>query len=160
VVTAVARRTDGGSEWVMNMDGRASSGSDPGRPAAGPNGAGPNGAGPAGRPAPDRGRPARRAAEQDELPTHELPTHPLRTGPIDPPPPAREQLPLPRRREQAHLEPQLRTPGGAGSGTPFGAFTATEPGPVPPADRDLPTAFRDGSRRARSDVRRHRRSRE
>jgi hypothetical protein len=45
----------------------------------------------------------------------------LRTA-DDPPPPAREQLPLPRRRQQAHLEPQLRNPGGAGTGTPFAAF--------------------------------------
>lgn len=37
-------------------------------------------------------------------------------------------VPLPRRREQAHLEPQLREPGGAGAGTPFGAFAG------PPAD--------------------------
>jgi hypothetical protein len=39
-------------------------------------------------------------------------------------PPAREQLPLPRRRRQAHLEPQLREPGGSGDGTPFSAFSA------------------------------------
>jgi hypothetical protein len=44
-------------------------------------------------------------------------------APLDGPPPAREQLPLPRRRRQAHIEPQLRTPGGNGSGTPFAAFT-------------------------------------
>jgi hypothetical protein len=59
----------------------------------------------------------------------------------DGPPPARERLPLPRRRRQAHLEPQLRTPGGAGSGTPFAAFgspPSLPPAPAPPpasADR-------------------------
>lgn len=74
-------------------------------------------------------------------------------GAIDPPPPAREQLPLPRRQQQAHLEPQLRDPSGAGSGTPFAPFTPTEPGPPAPADRDLPTEFRDGSRRARRQTR-------
>lgn len=37
-------------------------------------------------------------------------------------PPRREQLPLPRRDGQTHLEPQLREPGGTGSGTPFAAF--------------------------------------
>ena len=42
----------------------------------------------------------------------------------DGPPPAREQLPLPHRRRQAHIEPQLRTPGGSGTGTPFAAFAA------------------------------------
>lgn len=44
--------------------------------------------------------------------------------PPDGPTPAREQLPLPRRRRQSHIEPQLRTPGGTGSGTPFTAFVA------------------------------------
>jgi hypothetical protein len=50
--------------------------------------------------------------------------------PPDGPTPAREQLPLPRRQRQSHIEPQLRSPGGAGSGTPFAAFAAngaTEP---------------------------------
>jgi len=32
--------------------------------------------------------------------------------------------PLPRRKAQDHIEPQLRTPGGAGTGTAFAAFTA------------------------------------
>ncbi|HZG92889.1 MAG TPA: hypothetical protein VEZ42_21985, partial [Pseudonocardia sp.] len=48
----------------------------------------------------------------------------------DPLPPAREQLPLPRRRQQAHLEPQLREPNGAGAGTPFSAFTTPHPAPA------------------------------
>jgi len=46
--------------------------------------------------------------------------------PPDGPTPAREQLPLPRRRRQSHLEPQLRTPGGTGSGTPFTAFVTED----------------------------------
>lgn len=45
--------------------------------------------------------------------------------------PAREQLPLPRRRQQAHIEPQLREPNGAGAGTPFSAFST--PHADPPA---------------------------
>ena len=56
----------------------------------------------------------------------------------DPPPPAREQLPLPRRNRQGHLEPQLRVPGGAGDGTPFVAFL---PPPFAP-----PTAPRTADR--------------
>jgi hypothetical protein len=46
-------------------------------------------------------------------------------------PPAREQLPLPRRRQQAHLEPQLRERGGSGTGTPFSAFSAPTASTVP-----------------------------
>ncbi|QYN39736.1 hypothetical protein K1T35_22590 [Pseudonocardia sp. DSM 110487] len=42
--------------------------------------------------------------------------------PPDGPTPAREQLPLPRRRRQSHIEPQLRTPDGTSTGTPFAAF--------------------------------------
>ncbi|GAA5128938.1 hypothetical protein [Pseudonocardia adelaidensis] len=58
--------------------------------------------------------------------------------PPDGPTPAREQLPLPRRRRQSHLEPQLRTPGGTGAGTPFTAFVAdgdAEPTATIPSDR-------------------------
>lgn len=40
----------------------------------------------------------------------------------EPLPPPREQLPLPRRDVQTHLEPQLREQHGAGTGTPFAAF--------------------------------------
>jgi hypothetical protein len=54
----------------------------------------------------------------------------------DGPPPSREQLPLPRRRRQSHLEPKLRVPGGTGGGTPFAAFTPT-PTPDPDADDAL-----------------------
>ncbi|QJY48451.1 hypothetical protein [Pseudonocardia broussonetiae] len=53
-------------------------------------------------------------------------------------PPRREQLPLPRRDGQTHLEPQLRERDGAGSGTPFEAFDdehvrAADPTPSSPA---------------------------
>lgn len=68
-------------------------------------------------------------------------------------PPSREQLPLPRRDGQSHLEPQLREPGGAGSGTPFEAFdaddaagSADEP-PTPPWGERV-ARFRDAVRRA------------
>ncbi len=56
---------------------------------------------------------------------------------------------LPRRRRQAHIEPQLREPGGAGTGTPFVAFVpgavadgpgTARPGAVGPAGPDRPTA--------------------
>jgi hypothetical protein len=60
----------------------------------------------------------------------------------DPLPPAREQLPLPRRRQQAHLEPQLRERGGSGDGTPFAAFTPTVTDqPSDGADATGPGAF-------------------
>jgi hypothetical protein len=49
--------------------------------------------------------------------------------------PAREQLPLPRRRQQAHIEPQLREPNGAGAGTPFSAFSAPQSDPSDGAPR-------------------------
>ncbi len=45
---------------------------------------------------------------------------------------------LPRRRRQAHIEPQLREPGGAGTGTPFVAF-------VPGAVADGPGTARPGA---------------
>jgi hypothetical protein len=53
-------------------------------------------------------------------------------------PPAREQLPLPRRRQQAHLEPQLRERRGAGEGTPFSAFTTPAAPGTPTAPRNEP----------------------
>jgi hypothetical protein len=128
------------------MDGRPSSG-----PVSGRDGSAPNGRERAGRrPLPDRGRSDPRTPGPDELPVH-----PLHTGPGDPPPPAREQLPLPRRRQQAHIAPQLLNPDEADTdtGTPFAAFSATRPGPPPAADRDLPTEFQNGSRRARRNTR-------
>jgi hypothetical protein len=67
----------------------------------------------------------------------------------DGPPPARERLPLPRRRRQAHLEPQLRTPGSSGSGTPFSAFS---PAPGPPVGHTGPAEHPDRpERRERPD---------
>jgi hypothetical protein len=87
-------------------------------------------------------------------------------GQPDGPTPAREQLPLPRRRRQSHLEPQLRTPGSPGAGTPFTAFACDAPtGEIPvirPVREDIPSggqahppadraaAFRAGARRAGS----------
>jgi hypothetical protein len=82
-------------------------------------------------------------------------------APPDGPTPAREQLPLPRRRRQAHIEPQLRTPGGTGTGTPFAAFgaesaTASEATRTASADRcelsrqaDRAAAFHAGAHRGR-----------
>lgn len=74
-------------------------------------------------------------------------------GPL---PVRREQLPLPRRDEQTHLEPQLRERDGAGSGTPFTAFGADDRAPrsdaVADAGGPAPTsrvaAFRAATRRA------------
>lgn len=60
----------------------------------------------------------------------EPPAHPLRGIDGDPPPPRREQLPLPQREHMANLEPQLYTPFGTGEGTPFAPFDA----PQVPAD--------------------------
>jgi hypothetical protein len=41
---------------------------------------------------------------------------------LDARPPSGAANPLPRRSAQGHIEPQLRTPGGAGTGTPFTPF--------------------------------------
>ena len=139
------------------MDGRASRGPSAGRNGTTPNGKAGNGAGPAPRrPQADRGRLDSRQPDSRQPDADELTVHPLHTQPNDPPPPAREQLPLPRRRQQAHIAPQLRTPNEAETGTPFTAFTANQPGPVPPVDRDLPREFQSGSRQGRRDVRRRR----
>lgn len=83
----------------------------------------------------------------------EPPVHPLHTEPDDPPPPTREQLPLPRRAGQSHLEPQLRTPGSAGDGTPFAAFAAPVSGRRPEDERDAAAAFHEGTQRGRGDGR-------
>lgn len=76
-----------------------------------------------------------------------------------PPPPRREQLPLPRRDGQAHLEPQLREPGGTGSGTPFDAFTGADRADGAPAASSSgarAAAFRTATGRAPTgDVPRH-----
>jgi hypothetical protein len=139
------------------MDGRASRGPSAGRNGTTPNGKAGNGAGPVPRrPQADRGRLDSRQPDSRQPDADELTVHPLHTQPNDPPPPAREQLPLPRRRQQAHIAPQLRTPDEAETGTPFTAFTANQPGPVPPVDRDLPREFQSGSRQGRRDVRRRR----
>ncbi len=73
-------------------------------------------------------------------------------GPL---PPRREQLPLPRRDGQSHLEPQLREPGGAGSGTPFQAFEDSDrDAPAAPAagvgSGEVAAVFRAATRRTRS----------
>ncbi len=84
----------------------------------------------------------------------EPPVHPLRPrDDNDPPPPRREQLPLPRRSRQDHLEPQLRVPGGTGEGTPFAPFAAADPEPAPvrSAHGDAPAAFRAGTQVGRAD---------
>ena len=78
--------------------------------------------------------------------------YPLQPGSAhDPPPPRREQLPLPRRSQQDHLEPQLREPGGSGEGTPFLPFA--DPAAEPAQARALPgekaAVFHDGAARAR-----------
>jgi hypothetical protein len=95
---------------------------------------------------------------RDDRHDHELPLHPLHGEPIDPPPPLREQLPLPRRRGQEHLAPQLRTPDGAGGGTPFAPFTPAVPGRRTAPTGDTAAAFQHGSRRARSRTRGARRT--
>jgi hypothetical protein len=78
---------------------------------------------------------------QDEMPS-----------PPDGPTPAREQLPLPRRQRQAHLEPNLRGPEGTESGTPFAAFSADatdEPIRNAPDSAERVAAFHAGARRGR-----------
>jgi hypothetical protein len=60
--------------------------------------------------------------------------------------------PLPRRSAQGHIEPQLRTPGGAGTGTPFTPFGPDlESTPaVEPDDEASPAAeFHEGTNRGR-----------
>jgi hypothetical protein len=88
----------------------------------------------------------------------ELPVHPLHNVPNDPPPPRREQLPLPRRRGQQHLAPQLRRPEETETGTPFSAFTPSIPGQRTAPDRDTAAEFQNGSRQARSRTRGRRRA--
>ncbi|MCX6467625.1 MAG: hypothetical protein NTW05_29180, partial [Pseudonocardiales bacterium] len=72
-------------------------------------------------------------------------TMPIRL-PVQAPAPAAPPLPLPRRQGQAHLEPQLREPGGAGSGTPFGAFE--DPTPADRAEATSPDQPAVGERAA------------
>lgn len=90
----------------------------------------------------------------EECPVSETPDRHL--------PPRREQLPLPRRDGQSHLEPQLREPGGAGSGTPFEAFDADgvedaetgDAGSATPPSGERVARFRDAVRRASTGSRR------
>jgi hypothetical protein len=63
----------------------------------------------------------------------------------DGPPPAREQLPLPRRQHQAHLAPHLRAPDGSGISTPFAAFTADDTEENARPERSETTAGKDAS---------------
>jgi hypothetical protein len=88
----------------------------------------------------------------------ELPVHPLRREPIDPPPPLREQLPLPRRRGQEHLAPQLRTLEESDTGTPFAPFAPVIPGQRTAPDRTPAAEFQNGSRQARTRTRGRRRA--
>ena len=69
----------------------------------------------------------------------------------DGPTPAREQLPLPRRQRQSHLEPHLRAPGDGVSGTPFAAFADDSAADSPTStSTDRAAAFHSGARRGRS----------
>ena len=61
--------------------------------------------------------------------------------------------PLPRRSAQGHIEPQLRLPGGAGTGTPFTPFGPDlEPTVVVESDDDASAAaeFHEGTNRGRN----------
>lgn len=81
-------------------------------------------------------------------------------------PPSDAANPLPRRSAQGHIEPQLRMPGGAGTGTPFTPFgpdhdpaTAAESGigavgsdGADGADTSAAAGFREGTDRGRRDA--------
>ena len=107
-------------------------------------------------PSPDRDAlsPADRRDPGRRQPRDEPEPHPLQTAPADPPPPAREQLPLPRRAGQENLEPQLRNPGGIGTGSPFAAFAATVPSQATAGERDPAADFLNGSHQGRDRARR------
>jgi hypothetical protein len=68
-------------------------------------------------------------------------------------PPSGAANPLPRRSAQGHIEPQLRTPGGAGTGTPFTPFGPDgDPVPAAPedeADTSAAADFHEGTHRGR-----------
>ena len=67
-------------------------------------------------------------------------------------PPSGAANPLPRRSAQGHIEPQLRMPGGAGTGTPFTPFGPDlEPTVVVESDDNASAAadFREGTDRGR-----------
>ena len=93
----------------------------------------------------DSGRKAGRSVPRRENgsgPRHRLDARP-RSGAANP---------LPRRSAQGHIEPQLRMPGGAGTGTPFTPFGPDlEPTVVVESDDDASAAadFREGTDRGR-----------
>jgi hypothetical protein len=69
-------------------------------------------------------------------------------------PPSGAANPLPRRSAQGHIEPQLRTPGGAGTGTPFTPFgpdsePASAAGLADEADTSAAADFHEGPNRGR-----------
>ncbi|MFC4946425.1 hypothetical protein [Pseudonocardia sp. GCM10023141] len=80
------------------------------------------------------------------------PAHPLQGVDGDPPPPRREQLPLPQRERLTHLEPQLRTPHSSGDGTPFAAFESEESGATGDAGEPDDASTASGRHARRSGV--------
>jgi hypothetical protein len=95
----------------------------------------------------DSGRKAGRSVPRRENgsgPRHRLDTRP----------PAGAANPLPRRSAQGHIEPQLRIPGSAGTGTPFTPFGPDDdltPAAAEPADDASAAAeFREGTDRGRN----------
>ena len=75
---------------------------------------------------------------------------------LDTRPPAGAANPLPRRSAQGHIEPQLRTPGGAGTGTPFTPFGPdSDPAPArgleDEADTSAAADFHEGTIRGRTE---------
>ena len=71
-------------------------------------------------------------------------------------PPSGAANPLPRRSAQGHIEPQLRMPGGAGTGTPFTPFGPD--GDATPAvssadeaDASAAADFHEGTNRGRTE---------
>ena len=74
---------------------------------------------------------------------------------LDARPPSGTANPLPRRSAQGHIEPQLRTPGGTGTGTPFTPFGPDlEPTSAVESDDEAGSArpaadFHEGTNRGR-----------
>ncbi|WP_232663628.1 hypothetical protein [Pseudonocardia sp. TRM90224] len=125
-----------------------------GRPA--PKGPGPHPAGPHHPPAQSlQNQPAQNQPAPNQPGSGRAappPAHPLRGDGDDPPPPRREQLPLPRRDGGGHIEPQLRQPRTAGNGTPFTPFAADSADAEPKTDEhpvDRAAAFYAATRRWR-----------
>jgi len=95
----------------------------------------------------DSGREAGRSVprcENGSGPRHRLDARP-RSGAANP---------LPRRSAQGHIEPQLRLPGGAGTGTPFTPFGPDHdltPAPAESEDDGSAAAdFHEGANRGRN----------